>query len=103
MSGVWIMPGETALTRIVGAYSSAALAVSATTAAFAAEYGASPADGRPEIDAVLTIAPPPPARMCGTAALKPWKTPVRLRSTMRRHSSTAHSCTLAMLLPPALL
>ena len=98
------MPGDTAFTRIVGAYSSAAFAVSATIAAFAAEYGASPADGRvPEIDAVLTIAPPPPARMCGTAALKPWKTPVRLRSTMRRHSSSAHSCMLARLLPPALL
>ena len=60
VSGVAIMPGDTALTRIVGAYSSAADAVSATTAALAAAYGASPAAGRvPEIDAVDTIAPPP--------------------------------------------
>ena len=45
VSGVAIIPGDTALTRIVGAYSSAAVAVSAATAAFAAAYGASPADG----------------------------------------------------------
>ena len=32
-----IIPGEIALLRMVGAYSSAALAVSAMTAAFAAE------------------------------------------------------------------
>ena len=51
MSGVGIIPGDTALTRIVGAYSSAAEAVSAATAALAAAYGASPAAGRvPEID-----------------------------------------------------
>ena len=57
MSGVRIIPGETELTRIVGAYSSAAFAVSAMTAALAAEYGASPAAGRvPEIEAVETIA-----------------------------------------------
>ena len=63
MGGVRIIPGDTALTRMRGAYSSAALAVSATTATFAAEYGASPAAGRvPEIDAVDTIAPPPDAR-----------------------------------------
>ena len=73
---MWIIPGDTALTRIVGAYSSAAVAVSAATAALAAEYGASPAAGRvPEIDAVDTIAPPPAARMSGAAALKPWNTP----------------------------
>ena len=66
------MPGDTALTRIVGAYSSAAEHVSAATAALAAAYGASPAAGRvPEIDAVDTIAPPPPASMIGATALMP--------------------------------
>ena len=65
------MPGDTALTRIVGAYSSAAVAVSAATAALAAAYGASPADGRvPEIDAVDTIAPPPDSRMSGATGLE---------------------------------
>ncbi len=69
---VWIIPGDTALTRIVGAYSSAADAVSAATAAFPAAYGASPAAGRvPEIDAVETIAPPPPSSMIGATAFMP--------------------------------
>src|ERR1019366_4011145 len=40
---VWIIPGDTALTRTVGAYSSAAVAVSAATAAFAAAHRAAPA------------------------------------------------------------
>ena len=45
---------------------------SAATAALAAAYGASPAAGRvPEIDAVDTIAPPPPASMIGATALHP--------------------------------
>ena len=35
-------PGDTVLSRMVGAYSSAAAAVSATTPAFAAAYGPSP-------------------------------------------------------------
>jgi len=52
------MPGETALTRIVGAYSRAAVAVRAATPALDAAYGASPADGRvPLIEAVLTMLP----------------------------------------------
>ena len=60
MSAVRIIPGATALTRISGPYSSAALAVIAATPALAAEYAASPAAGRvPLIDDVLTIAPPP--------------------------------------------
>ncbi len=37
VSVVRIIPGDTALTRTVGPYSSAAFAVSATTAALAAE------------------------------------------------------------------
>ncbi len=57
---VRIMPGDTALTRMDGAYSDAAGAVSAATAALLAVYGPSPAAGRvPLIDAVLTMAPPP--------------------------------------------
>ena len=98
------MPGETALTRTVGAYSSAADAVSAATAAFAAAYGASPAAGRvPEIDAVDTIAPPPDSRMSGATALKPWNTPVRFKLTMRCHSARSQSWIADNELPPALL
>ena len=102
--GVAIIPGDTALTRIDGAYSSAADAVSAATAAFAAAYGASPAAGRvPEIDAVDTIAPPPDSRMSGATALNPWNTPVRLSVTMRCHSASSQSWIAAIELPPALL
>ena len=58
VSGVSIMPGATQLARIVGASSSAALAVSAITPALAAEYGPSPRVGRmPVSEALLTIAP----------------------------------------------
>src|ERR1043166_1951372 len=104
VSPVWIIPGDTAFTRIVGAYSSAAVAVSATTAALAAEYGASPAAGRvPLIDAVLTMLPPPDARMSGAGARIPKKTPLRLRRTMRSHSATSHSWIEERLDPPALL
>ena len=65
-SGVRTNPGETQLTRIVGASSSAAAWVSATTAALAAEYGASPRVGRtPDTLATLTIAPAPPRAAVG--------------------------------------
>src|SRR4051794_5753127 len=102
--GVAIIPGDTALTRIDGAYSSAADAVSAATAAFAAAYGASPAAGRvPEIDAVDTTAPPPDSKISGATALNPWNTPVRFRVTMRCHSASSHSWMAAIELPPALL
>jgi hypothetical protein len=85
---VLIMPGETALTLIAGAYSSAAVAVRAATPAFDAAYGASPADGRvPLIDAVLTMLPPPRASITGAAARMPCHTPVRLTLTNRSHSS----------------
>ena len=80
VSFVAMDPGEIALTRIDGAYSNAAVAVSATTPAFAAAYGASPAAGRtPLIDAVLTMLPPPLERISGAAALMPLNTPVRFR------------------------
>ena len=52
-------PGETQFARTSGAHSSATEAVSATTAAFAAEYGASPIVGfTPDTLATFTTAPP---------------------------------------------
>src|SRR5215813_10533567 len=104
VSAVRIIPGEIELARIVGPYSSAALAVSAMTAALAALYGASPAAGRvPLIDAVLTIRPSPLASRWGTQARNPWKTPVRLIATSRFHSARDHSWMRLRLLVPALL
>ena len=51
-------PGDTQLTRTRGAHSRAAEAVRAITAAFAAEYGASPRVGRtPDTLATFTTAP----------------------------------------------
>ncbi len=52
-------PGDTQLTRTCGAHSRAADRVRAITAAFAAEYGASPRVGRsPDTLAMFTTAPP---------------------------------------------
>jgi hypothetical protein len=93
VSLVSIIPGETAFTRTVGAYSKAATAVSATIPALADAYGASPADGRvPEIDAVLTIAPPPASAISGAAARIPLNTPVRCTPTMSPHASGVYMC-----------
>ena len=98
------MPGDTALTLMVGPYSRAADAVSAATAALLAAYGPSPAAGRvPLIDAVLTIAPPPPASRCGTAARMPAHTPVRLTRRTRSHSDGSSSWSRLKAEVPALL
>jgi len=99
-----MVPGETALTRMVGPYSSAAVAVSAITPALAAAYGPSPSAARtPLIEAVLTIRPSPAANMIGTAALRPKNVPIRLTSTMRRNSSGSMSCRPVQSDTPALL
>src|SRR3954468_1690748 len=76
VSGVAMSPGDTQLTRIVGAYSTAAVIVRFTTAAFAAEYGASPDNGRSALsDALLTMLPPPPSSMRGITARRQWNVP----------------------------
>ncbi len=98
------MPGDTALTRMDGAYSSAADAVSAATAALLAAYGPSPAAGRvPLMDAVLTMEPPPPCSRCGAAARIPAQTPVRLTRSTRSHSAGSSSCSRPKAAVPALL
>ena len=77
-----INPGDTQLTRIFGAYSSAASIVSEITPAFAAEYGPSNRVGRtPHTDAWFTMQPPR-SRISGTAARMPWNVPARLTPTI---------------------
>ncbi len=84
VKGVSISPGETALTRTEGPYSSAADWVSASTPALAAAYGASPLVGRiPLTDATFTMAPPPDATNLGASMRIPWKVPRRLASSTR--------------------
>src|SRR3954469_21282002 len=87
VSGVAIKPGDTQLTRIVGAYSTAAVIVRFTTPAFAAEYGASPDSGRCAFrDALLTMLPPPDSSIRGMAARMQWKVPVRFTASTSAHS-----------------
>src|SRR4051812_1214238 len=72
-------PRDTQFTRIVGAYSIAAVAVRLSTAAFAAEYGASPDSGRTALkDALFTMLPPPDSSIRGISARMQWNVPVRL-------------------------
>ena len=67
--GVSISPGDTQLTLMAGAYSTAAVIVRLTRPAFAAEYGASPGKGRNAFsDALLTTQPPPEESISGMTA-----------------------------------
>src|SRR3954447_20314708 len=98
------MPGDPGVTRMGGPYSMAAPAVMAATPALAAEYGASPGDGRvPLIDAVLTMLPRPADRLLGTAARMPLTTPFKLIRTMRSNSSGSQLWSGDMPPTPALL
>ena len=99
VSAVAIMPGDTQLARMVGAYSRAVVRVRLTTAALAALYGASPCSGRLALRlATVTTLPPPPSRSSGIAARSVWKVPSRFTPTTRRHSSSV--CLWSGLLSP---
>src|SRR5438552_7054636 len=93
VSGVAISPGDTQFTRIVGPYSMAAVIVRFTTAALAAEYGASPDSGRTALnDALFTTAPPPASSIRGIVARMQWNVPVRLTPTTNAHPSSRYRC-----------
>src|SRR5206468_2474223 len=89
VSGVAMRPGETQFARIDGAYSSAAVIVRLITAAFAAEYGASPDNGRtPFNDELLMMLPPPAASMRGITARMQLNVPVRFTAITSAHSAS---------------
>src|SRR5581483_9038924 len=89
VSGVSMSPGDTQLTRIAGAYSSAAVIVRLTTPALAAEYGASPESGCTTLaDALLTMHPRPDSSMSGITARMQLNVPVRFTARTSAHSSS---------------
>src|SRR3954469_14631577 len=102
--GVAINPGDTQFTRMAGASSSAAVIVRFTTPAFAAEYGASPDNGRCALsDALLTMLPPPASTRRGTTARMQLNVPVKLTPTTSDHSASVYSCIGLFSPMPALL
>ena len=86
-------PGPTLLTRMpCGAYSIAAVLVMPTTPCLADTYAtdcAKPTD--PRIDAMFTIAPPPPASIAGISARRQWKTPLRFTAMTAAQPSSGYS------------
>ena len=78
---VAIIPGDTQLARIVGAYSRAAVAVRFTTPALAALYGASPWSGRVALRvATVTRLPAPASSRIGMAARSVWNDAVEVHA-----------------------
>src|SRR6185312_9807873 len=64
-----IDPGATLLTRMLSFASCCAIAFARLiSAAFTALYVIRPPDSRPQIEAIITIAPPPRRRISGTAS-----------------------------------
>jgi hypothetical protein len=91
---VSVAPGLTALMRIPSAmWSRAAVRVNALTAAFDAAYAAIP--GRrpcaPMFEAMLTITPPPPVRICAISCFMDSQVPVRLVCTTEVNPSSSRS------------
>src|SRR5256885_2125602 len=87
VSGVAMRPGDTQFTRIVGAYSSAAVIVRFTRPAFAAEYGASPDSGRRALsDELFTMLPPAESSIRGITARMQLNAPGRFTAMTFAHS-----------------
>src|SRR5258708_21282279 len=89
--GVSIAEGHTVLTRIpLRAFSSAAVLVSPITPCLLALYADAPAKpARPAIDAMFTIAPPPPSlSICRISYFRHSQTPLTLIFMVRSHSSS---------------